>query len=278
MPLATDLNLTFKRRAKRKAALEERELEEEVHLPSEEEEEEEDRDPPIERRDPSNVFLTEVERVYNPYASHPHFHGRCTFCSGGHCSRWNKAGTVANCKKLRSHLKYSPSRNICSYARCPEPSLHHTVVCPALHARCPVCGCRGHDERDRCDSRDAGVMSRLRRDFEESASLGFYTKRRFHLLAWGFYPVPSTCPLGKRIVSYMELTRMDVLPALKLVRDLALLPENSTADVQVAVPRADIVLGRSRLHPPVQDRDDGRKDSNNNGEDGGPEGKMARHY
>ena len=245
---------------KRKAQREDRELEEDARPPSEEEGKEEAL-PSIERADPSNLFLTEAEKKYNPFARQPQFHGRCTFCSGGHCSRENKAGTGPNCRKRRAHLRFSPTRNICAYARCPDPTDHHTVVCPALHARCSNCGCRGHTERDRCDSLDPGVMSRLRYDFEVVASLGFLTKKRHHQLVWGFYPLPSTCPVDKRLVSYVELTRMDVLPAIKLVRDLALLPQNVCEEVPVAVPEAGAVLGKARLH--VEQPRAGR-DGNNN--------------
>ena len=264
-PLSADVNVRFQRRVKRKAEQDDREREEDARPPSDEEGGEQ-KMPAIERDDPSNLFLTEEEKLYNPFAMKPSFHGRCTFCSGGHCSRSNRAGTMSNCLKLRTHQQLSHTRNICSYARCPDPTDHHTVVCPALHGKCPICGCRGHSERDACRADNAGNMSRLRFDFEDVAGLGFHTKKRHRQLAWGFYPLPSTCPEDTKMVSYTELTRMDVLPAIKLVRDLALLPENVGESPRAVVPPADALLGRARLHAPTEAGREtvAQQDGNNN--------------
>ncbi len=216
----------------------------EFHPP--EEEGDEDAGFPAIERDPLNLFLTAAERAYNPFAEHPLFHGRCGFCSGGHCSRSNHAGTGPNCKKLRQHLKFTPTRRICLYRRCPASTEHHTPVCPTLHRRCMYCNCRGHGEDDGCDMSSAIIMSRLRADFEECAGLGFYTRLRFGQIEWGFYPLPTTVP-QQPVVSYVRLTNLPVLEACRLVAELTALPQNMVAAVPETLPPTDARLGKVRI-------------------------------
>ncbi len=201
---------------------------------------------PTLEKDPPNLYLTAAERAFNPFASQPVFHGRCQFCSGNHCSRSNHAGTGPNCRKLRQHLKFTPTRRICIYRRCKTPTEHHTPVCGELHRLCKLCGCRGHGEEDGCDMNSAVIMSRLRLDFEESAGLGIYTRLRFGRLEWGFYPVPPTVP-PQPVVSYVRLTNLPVLEACLLVAQLTALPQNRVAAVPEALPPAGAKLGRSRI-------------------------------
>ncbi len=210
------------------------------------EEGDEDAGFPAIERDPANLFLTAAERAFNPFVERPSFHGRCGFCSGNHCSRRNRAGTGSNCRKMRQHLKFTPTRRICLYRRCKTPIDHHTAVCGELHRRCAVCGCRGHGPEDACDNTSPVIMSRLRVDFEEYAGLGIYTRQRFTRLEWGFYPTPTTVP-PQPVVSYVRLTNLPVLEAIALVTDLTCLPQNQVAAVPEAFPPVDAPLGKSRI-------------------------------
>ncbi len=247
--LATDLpldyNLCFAQRSLRAARRGDAAASEGQFTSPEEEGDGEAGFPSIERS-PSNLFLTAAERAFNPFAERPVFHGRCGFCSGNHCSRQNQAGTGTNCRKMRQHLRYTPTRRICLYRRCKTPTDHHTSVCAEMHRRCACCGCRGHGPEDACDVGSPVVMSRLRVDFEEYAGLGLYTRHRFTRLEWGFYPVPSTIP-RQPVVSYVRLTNMRVLEAIQLVADLTGLPQNQVAAVPEVLPPADAPLGRTRV-------------------------------
>ena len=243
--LPLDYNLCFAQRSLRASRRADLQASQGELVQPEEEGDEEVGFPPLERR-PSNLFLTPEERAYNPFAERPVFHGRCWFCSGNHCSRSNAAGTGPNCKKLRQHLRFSPTRRICLYRRCKAPTYHHTVVCPELHRRCPVCGCRGHGPEDSCQADSSLIMSRLRVDFEEYAGLGYYTRLRFHKLQWGFYPVPPTVP-EMPVVSYTRLTNLPVVEAIRLVADLTALPQNQVNAVPEAIPPKNAPLGTGRL-------------------------------
>ncbi len=185
-------------------------------------------DSPINRNLLDQPQLSDEETFMNAFVDLPVFPRRCDFCSGSHCSRFLRGTRTPNCKKWRSHTDHTPTRSLCSYRRCQDPSQHHTPVCPFLHARCPRCRCRGHDESDRCDVRNAAVMEGLRADFEEVANMGFFTKERFRQLQWGWYPYPVTAPVDTMIVDYRRLTDMAVRDALALLHSLLLLPENQS--------------------------------------------------
>ena len=136
---------------------------------------------------------------------------------GAHCSKFIKNSTIANCHSFKEQLAYAPTRRLCKYRRCPRPQEHHTIVCGALHQRCPACQIRGHGLTDGCDLQNPEIMSRLRADFEECASDGFYTRRRFEDPAWGWYPMQQTAP-RRRFVSYRKLSQLNVLLAIKVVQ------------------------------------------------------------
>ncbi len=262
--LPLDYNLCFAQRSLRAARRADLQASQGELRHPEEEGNEEVCFPPLERR-PSNLFLTHEERAYNPFAERPVFHGRCWFCSGNHCSRSNATGTGPNCKKLRQHLRFSPTRRICLYRRCKTPTDHHTVVCPELHRRCPVCGCRGHGPEDSCQADNSLIMSRLRVDFEEYAGLGYYTRQRFQKLQWGFYPFPPTVP-ELPIVSYARLTNLPVVEAIRLVADLTALPQNQVDAVPEVIPPRNAPLGAGRL-PGGADTTEGRGGATEEGDE-----------
>ena len=115
--LPVDYNLCFATRTLRAARRGDAAATGGEFAPPEEEGDEEGGFPALERN-PPNLYLTHAERAYNPFAQQPVFHGRCEFCSGNHCSRRNRAGTGPNCKKLRQHARYTPTRRLCLYRRC----------------------------------------------------------------------------------------------------------------------------------------------------------------
>ncbi len=183
---------------------------------------------PIDETRLSNARLTHDERLRNPYLAAPIFDNKCDFCSAKHCSRFVAGTTLPNCQKYREQVLFAPTRRICDYRRCLAPHEHHTVTCPYLHKKCSKCGCRGHDTVDGCDLRNADVMARLRSDFEEYASCGIFTRKRFDAIEWGFYPIPSFRP-PSNFVSYRRLTDLPVLEAMAFLQSLLLLPENVAA-------------------------------------------------
>ena len=183
---------------------------------------------PIDETRLSNIRLTHDERLRNPYIAAPIFDNKCDFCSAKHCSRFVAGTTLPNCQKYREQVLFAPTRRICDYRRCLAPHEHHTVTCPYLHKKCSKCGCRGHDTVDACDLRNADIMARLRSDFEEYASCGIFTRKRFDAIEWGFYPVPSFRP-PSNFVSYRRLTDLPVLEAMAFLQSLLLLPENVAA-------------------------------------------------
>ena len=150
---------------------------------------------PIDNTRLSNTRLTHDERLRNPYVSTPIFDNKCDFCSAKHCSRFVAGTTLPNCQKYREQVLFAPTRRICDY---------------------------------RCDLRNADVMARLRSDFEEFASCGIFTRKRFDAIEWGFYPVPSFRP-PSNFVSYRCLTDLPVLEAMAFLQSLLLLPENVAA-------------------------------------------------
>ncbi len=187
----------------------------------------EDQFPPIDRHHLDHVHFTAEEREQNAFALSPLFESRCTFCGASHCSRLvaGLGGRVMNCKKLREQSMFSPTRSICDYRRCKADHEHHTSVCPYLHGKCSICGCRGHRPADQCSVTSEAIMERLRADFEEVANIGVYTRERFSHLEWGFYPVPPTRPPWQ-VITYRRLTDLPVLDALAALQGLLLLPEN----------------------------------------------------
>ncbi len=123
-------------------------------------------------------------------------------------------------------MALSPTRTICNYRRCHNPTDHHTQVCPALHQRCPRCYCRGHGPGDGCEATNGELMDRLRADFEEVADEGAYTRDRRQQLSWGWYPYPRGAPIDFAPTSYDDLTEMDVLSALTYLSNLLKQREN----------------------------------------------------
>ncbi len=100
-------------------------------------------------------------------------------------------------------------------------------MCPYLHGRCALCGCRGHDAHDGCDPNNESVTARLRDDFEEQANVGLYTRTRNKKVAWGFYPVPPTAPRGEEpFFAYQEVLDKSAAAGLDFVRALLEAPEN----------------------------------------------------
>ena len=169
-----------------------------------------------------------VEQVLNnPYVDQPIFDKRCSFCASWHCSRYLKGSRSINCASFKEQTELAPTRRLCDYRRCgPDAADHHTSVCPNLHARCAVCGCRGHTAAHGCNIRDERVMEKFRYDFEECADVGVYTQKRFDNLAWGFYPYPRSAPRNVVVVSYRRLSDLPVLAALGLLHSVLQMPEN----------------------------------------------------
>ena len=178
----------------------------------------------------SNWNLTGAERAWNPFMEEPLFHRRCQACSSQHCSKFLADSKQTNCNKLREQLLFSPTRRVCDYRRCPNPYDHFTPVCPALHRRCPRCGCRGHGPEDQCDPRNETVLARFREDFEDQANVGFYTQHRFTNVVWGFYP---HLPEASRVVNeapvdYCLLSKKPVLLACALLESVLSSPDNAS--------------------------------------------------
>ncbi len=180
----------------------------------------------LSRRLLDHVPLTREEVLNNPYVEQPVFDKRCSFCSSWHCSKFLRGSRELNCTKFREQRELAPTRRLCDYRRCPQGHDHHTAVCPALHARCPVCQCRGHGDGDACNMSDERIMEKLRYDFEECADIGIYTKKRFQNLAWGFYPYPQSAPRDAAVVSYRRLSDMPVSAAIATLSTVLKLPEN----------------------------------------------------
>ena len=176
--------------------------------------------PPINKDKLQHDILSPEEARENVFALKPRFHRRCVFCGASHCSKFLQGSTDPNCRKYREQRDYAATRAICTYRRCLAPHEHQVAVCPALHGRCESCGCRGHTPGDMCDIDNAPVMARLRADFEEAASAGVYTRRRFDNVGWGFYPYPAHAPADGNIVSYRRLSDEPVLEAILLMRSL----------------------------------------------------------
>lgn len=199
-----------------------------------------------------NANLTNAERTWNPFMLQPLFHRRCQACSSQHCSRFCVDGTTPNCHKFRDHLASSATRRICDYKRCPNPYDHFTPVCPALHQRCPRCGCRGHGERDNCDISNVFIMSSLREDFEDQANVGYYTQHRFTRLAWGFYAYPPDGPRAddEPLVDYAVLSDKPVLQALHLLYDVLEAPGGRVdPPTEMAVPSSFERAGNAGIAP-----------------------------
>ncbi len=184
--------------------------------------------PPINAKAKNNSVLTFAERAWNPFMQKPLFHRRCNVCSSQHCSRFLLGTNEPNCNKYREHLLLSSTRRICDYRRCSTPQDHFTPVCPDLHQRCPLCGCRGHGRQDGCDATNNGIMQAFREDFEEQADVGYYTQQRSNQIAWGFYPVPPTAPrsANQPFVDYGRLTVREPLDALAFLKSILAAPDN----------------------------------------------------
>ena len=183
--------------------------------------------PAINKNRLDHDVLGPEELEKNVFAEIPRFHRRCSFCGAGHCSRYMRGSEEdTNCRKFREQQAYAKKRRVCEYRRCPAAWDHVTSVCPTLHRRCLDCGCRGHATGDGCDLQNAAIMSRLRADFEECASSGLYTRRRFENVGWGFYPYPETAPADGKIVAYRRLSEEPVLEALLLMDSLVKDPSN----------------------------------------------------
>ncbi len=170
--------------------------------------------------------LTKEELEDHPYSSQPKFHLRCSFCSATHCSPTKASNGEDNCRRLKYQREKTPTREGCVYIRCHDKTTHLVDACPALHGRCPVCGCRGHKREDRCDEADPDVMEALFSDFELFADRGFYTRRRKYkhepdAPAWGFFPLNAT---SARTLDYAYLKSISVMEAMKLVDSTGRLP------------------------------------------------------
>ncbi len=174
--------------------------------------------PPI-TKNYDHVTLTAEQKTANPFQLVPQFHRRCTFCGGSHCSRYELNSRKLNCYKYRHHAWHAYTRSECFYGRCPNPQDHHVIVCPALHSKCPRCGCRGHSERDLCNPNDPNIMACLKSDFDLVADAGFYTGLRKEQPEWGFFPLGEAAFYNNdKPVSYWELNRLPVLEGIALAR------------------------------------------------------------
>ncbi len=165
--------------------------------------------------------LTDEELEEHPYMDSPPLHLLCTYCGAAHCSPESTDHDLPACRRLDYHLKYAKSRESCHYLRCHEKKTHMTRACPALHARCPVCACRGPGRDDDCDTSDSNVMEALRSDFELYAGKGALTSRRRKpgQAAWGWYPLNRS----SAATSYSYLARLGAVEALRVVQELGAL-------------------------------------------------------
>ncbi len=186
-------------------------------------------------------IMTKEQVVSNPYTAAPIFDKRCNFCASWHCSRYLRGTRTINCTCFKEQLELAPTRRLCDYRRCGAATDHHTAVCPTLHARCTICGCRGHTSSHGCNLADERVMERLRYDFEEVADTGVYTAKRFDNLAWGFYPYPASAPRNVVVVSYRRLSDLPVKAAIGLLDSVLQLPENR------ALPQGGVLESGHRL-------------------------------
>ena len=182
--------------------------------------------PPLDKNRLDQIHFDYLGRFNNRFASRPQFESRCSFCGSRHCSLYASGSYAPNCRRYIQQITLSPTRRICNYRRCSDPTNHHTHVCPTLHQRCPRCQCRGHGPGDACDITNPDIMDRLRADFEAVADEGAYTRERRTLMCWGWYPYGRGAPLDFCPISYDDLTEMDVLNALTLLRNLLMQQEN----------------------------------------------------
>ncbi len=172
------------------------------------------------------THLSRAERYENRFKSDPVYESRCDYCGGRRCSRMIAGTSTPNCARYIEQIRLAPTRRVCNYRRCKNPTTHLTHVCPTLIQRCPRCQCRGHGPSDLCDPNSEEVMDRLRADFEEVADAGTYTNERQRDLCWGFYPYPRGSPIEFRPADYDALTDMPVLHALDYLANLLSQPEN----------------------------------------------------
>ncbi len=170
------------------------------------------------------AVLTAEEEENNPFVNQPRFHRRCEFCSSQHCSKsYRDFPDKIPCLKYRQQLEESPTRQVCHYIRCTDRASHHTSACEALHQKCSVCGMRGHGPQDKCDLKNSAIMDCLRADFEQFATMGYYTYYRKTELEWGWYNFTKEAVQGEELAAdYVELTDMNVLDAIATVEAICL--------------------------------------------------------
>ncbi len=180
------------------------------------------------RRDPmlDHYYMTTRERYDAAYETTPLFDRRCEYCGGQRCSKFAKGTNIPYCDLYRDQRTRTPTRRVCDYRRCDNDTEHQVQVCPMLHARCPICLCRGH--LSGCDLSNEGVMTGFRDDFEEFALVGVWTRKQTRDLAWSWFPYPKGAPRqpGHPPVPYAVLKEMDTFEAMDYLTGILSLPQN----------------------------------------------------
>ncbi len=124
---------------------------------------------------------------------------------------------------------------VCAYHKCIIRHLHSTRVCLVLHHLCTTCRMRGH--AGGCQTtwswmRDALVA------FEEVASLGVHTRKRFEEPAWGFFLRRRPDPSGHVLPGYQQLLDMEPIKAYQF----------SFQECPSRITRTHLWSGRHHLH------------------------------
>ncbi len=163
----------------------------------------------------------------NPYQYNPVWGRRCEFCGVGGHSVVDTKGVLMCPRRKETPV----GTGVCIYPPCDQKDTHKILVCPKLHEICSLCLHRGHNEEANCPDWTVRNWEENKRQFEDFAQFGLFTKRRHHDDRWGYYAARFGSPYPYPVF-YRDLVQMSVRAA-----DDLLAPQRAHVRVSARGPR-----------------------------------------